>query len=261
MRNVLVPVDFSDTSMNAVTYATKMLTGVYGVNLVLYHMYEKPEQAETAWKELKKLRASLFDVGIVKTIEHAEPGRDLTACLEKFVKENKIDLVIMGIKGRTKLEQKIIGNHTLELIYKNLCPVLIVPASATFNKLKNIVLASDFTQTPSLANATTIKNLLSDHFARLHVVNVNPAHYVSITDAYRKVKDEMNELFKGYEHDFHFIGLYDLQETMNMFVKDHDIDMIITLPKDHSWFDTLTDNKSTKKLSYQSTIPVLAIHQ
>lgn len=260
MRNVLVPVDFSETSMNAVTYATKMLTGVYGVNLFLYHMYEKPDHADTAMQELKKLRTSLFDVGVVKTKENVESGQDLIGCLEKFIRENKIDSVIMGITGRNKLEQKIIGSNTLSLIKKNLCPVMVVPASARFSKLKHIVLASDFIQAPSSSIAASIKRLLSDHFAQLHIVNVNPAHHVSITDAYRKVKDEMNDLFKGYQHDFHFIGLYDLTETMNMFVKDHDVDLIITLPKDHSWFSTLLGSSNTKQMSYQSTVPVFTIH-
>ena len=82
---------------------------------------------------------------------------------------------------------------------------------------------------------------------------MNPAHHVSITEAYQKVRDEMNELFKGYEHEFYFIGLYDLPETMNMFVNDHDIDMIITMPKDHSWFSTLLGNTTRKNWRIKAT--------
>ena len=71
----------------------------------------------------------------------------------------------------------------------------------------------------------------------------------------------MNDLFKGYEHEFYFIGLYDLQETLNLFVNDHAIDMIITLPKDHSWIESLLSPSNTKRMGYQSTVPVLAIPQ
>lgn len=261
MRTVVVPVDFSETSLNAAAYATKMLTGIYGVNMLLYHIYEKPEHAATAEKELKKLKAHLFDIGIVKTQVHCEQGADFIAKLEKYIRENKTDLTVMGITGRNKIEQTVIGSNTLKIIGKNLCPVLIVPPGAKFNKLKNLALASDFIHAPSPVIAGIIKNMLSDHFARLHVVNVNPAHHVSITEAYQHVKDEMNELFKGYEHDFHFIGLYDLPETMNLFVNDHAIDIIITMPKDHSWLSALLGNSNTKKIGYQSTVPVLAIHQ
>ncbi len=261
MRKVLVPTDFSETSLNAATYATKLMTGIYGVNLLLYHVYEKPVHAAAAEDELKKLKTSLFDIGIVKTQVLSEQGDDFAACLEEYVRENKPDLIIMGITGKSKIAQTLIGSNTLNIVKKNVCPVLIVPPAAKFTRLKNIALASDFIHAPSLAIAGVIKNMLSDHFARLHIVNVNPTHHVSITEAYEKVRNEMDTLFKGYEHEFHFIGLYDLPETLNMFVKDHNIDMIITLPRDHSWPGTLLGQSNTKKMGYQSSVPVLAIHQ
>jgi len=261
MQTVLVPVDFSETSLNAAAYATRMLTGIYGVHMLLYHVYEKPGHAETTEQELQKLRKHLFDVGIVKTEIFFEQGHDVHACIEKFTYDKKPDMIVMGITTKTKIEQTFIASNSLNLAKKNLCPVLIVPADVKYKKIKNVVLASDFIHSPSPAIATIVKKLLSDFFARLHIVNVNPAHHVSITEPYQKVKNEMNELFKGYEHDFHFIGLYDLPETMNMFVGDHDVDIIITMPKDHSWFSTLLGHSNTKKMGYQSTVPVLAIHQ
>ena len=261
MRTVLVPIDFSDTSLNAAAYAAQMLTGMYGVNMLLYHVYGKAEHAASSEQELNKLKVSLFDIGIVKMQIVSEQGNDFGTSLEKFVRENKPDMIIMGITGKNKIAQTFIGSNTLDIVKKNLCPVLIVPPGAKFNKLKHFGLASDFIQPPSESITDIIKKLLGRFFAKLHIVNVNPAHHVSITEAYQKVKDQMNESFKGYEHEFYFIGLYDLPETMNMFVNDYDIDMIITMPKDHSWFSTLLGNSNTKKLGYQSKVPVLAIHQ
>jgi nucleotide-binding universal stress UspA family protein len=229
--------------------------------MILYHVYEKPEHAAAAEQELKKLKANLFDTGIVKTQLRCEEGHDFVSSLEKYVHENKTDQIIMGITGRNKIEQTLIGSNTLKIVQKKLCPVLIVPPGAKFSKLKNTALASDFIHAPSPAIAGVIKNILSAYFAKLHIVNVNPAHHVSITEAYQNVKNEMNELFKGYEHEFYFIGLYDLPETMNLFVNDHTIDMIITMPKDHSWLSALLGHGNTKRMAYQSTVPVLAIHQ
>lgn len=261
MKNVLVPIDYSDTSLNAATYAVKMLTGIYGINMILYHVYEKAEHAATSDKELKKLKATLFEMGIVKMETVCEQGHDFINCLEKFVRENKIDMIIMGITGRNKIGQTLIGSNTLKIVQKNLCPVLIVPPGAKFVQLKNFSLAADFIHAPSSAAASVIKNMLSSFFAKLHVVNVNPAYHVSITEEHQKVKSEMDELFKGFEHEFYFIDLFDLQETINLFVNDHKIDMIITLPKDHSRFSALLETSATKRMAYQSTIPVLAIHQ
>jgi nucleotide-binding universal stress UspA family protein len=261
MKNVLVPIDYSDTSLNAAAYAVKMLTGIYGVNMILYHVFEKAEHAAAADSELKKLKAALFEMGIVKMETVCEQDHDFVSCLEKYVRENKTEMIIIGITGRNKIEQTFIGSNTLKIVQKNLCPVLIVPTGAKFVRLKNFSLAADFIQAPSAFAAGVIKNMLSSFFAKLHVVNVNPAYHVSITEEYQKVKSEMDELFKGFEHEFYFIDLFDLQETINLFVNDHIIDMIITMPKDHSWLSALQGTTNTKRMAYQSRIPVLAIHE
>jgi nucleotide-binding universal stress UspA family protein len=261
MKTVLVPVDFSDTSLNAAAYAVKLLTGLYGVNMLLYHVYERPEHAAAAEQELKKLKAKLFDIGIVKMQTHCEEGHDFATHLERYVRENKTDLVIMGITGRNKMEQTFIGSNTLKIIQKNLCPVLIVPPEAKFGRLKNLALTSDFLNEPPSATMAFIKNILSSFFAKLHIVNVDPAHHVSITEAYQQLKTRLEGQFKGFEREFHFIGLFNFPETMNLFVNDHDIDMIVTMPKDHSWLNVLLGNSNTKKLAYQSHVAVLAIHQ
>lgn len=52
MKTVIVPVDFSDTSLNAARYAAKLFVGHYGVTIILYHSYSKP--AELAEAESKK---------------------------------------------------------------------------------------------------------------------------------------------------------------------------------------------------------------
>lgn len=122
MKNVLVPIDYSDTSLNAATYAVKMLTGIYGINMILYHVYEKAEHAATSDKELKKLKATLFEMGIVKMETVCEQGHDFINCLEKFVRENKIDMIIMGITGRNKIGQTLIGSNTLKIVQKKPLP-------------------------------------------------------------------------------------------------------------------------------------------
>src|SRR5256885_8303506 len=113
MKTIVVPVDFSETSLNAVTYSVKMFTGVYGVNLTLYHVYEKTNQKESSEVALKELRNGLFDTGIVKIQLLCEEGHDFVNCLEKWIHKNKPDMVVMGITGRSKLGQTFIGSNTL----------------------------------------------------------------------------------------------------------------------------------------------------
>lgn len=261
MKTVLVPVDFSETSVNAATYAVKMFTGVYGVTLVLFHVYEKPEHANSSKRELSDLKDRLFEIGIVKMEKVMLEGLDFIDTTETWLKKNPVDMIIMGITGRGKIGQALIGSNTLTLIKKNYCPLMIVPANAKFNQLKNIALASDFTKTLANQAVDLTKELLSAHYGKLHIVNVNPEHHATASASENEVKKRINESFKGYEHEFYFIGLYDFPETMALFVHDHHIDLMITLPKDHGWLGSLFGASNTKKLAYQGTIPVLAMNR
>ena len=261
MKTVLVPVDFSATSLNAAEYAVRMFTGVYGINMTLYHVYERPEHRQASEEELNKLKARLFDIGIVKMQTLSEENYDFEKCLERLTRENKPDLIVMGITGRNKIGQALIGSNTLKISQKNICPVLVVPPNAKFSQLKNIALTSEFIQPPPANSTTFIKSLLSSFFAKLHIVNVNPEVHVSITEEQEQLKSTIEKLFHGFEKEFHFLGLYTVEEAISLFVKDQHIDLIITMPKDHNWLVTLTGGTNTQKLAYQSHVPLLALHQ
>ncbi|MBL7739458.1 MAG: universal stress protein [Chitinophagaceae bacterium] len=260
MKTVIVPVDFSATSLNAATYAVKMFTGIYGINMTLYHMYDKPENGAACEKDMAKLKEKLFEEGIVKMEILCEQGNDLVGNMERLAKENPVDMIIIGITGKNKVAQTLVGSNTVKLAGKNICPVLIVPPDARFTQIKNIALTSDFSHAPSPLAVTIMKDITSAYFAKLHIVNVNPEHNVTITEPYQQVKDKMDDSFKGVQHEFYFLSLYDFQDTMNMFVHDHHIDMLIILPKERNWLNHLTGDSNTKKMAYHSTVPVLTMH-
>ena len=58
MNTVIVPVDFSLVSYNAVDYAAAMLKDVPDSNLVLFHVYEKDHESELAETQLAQLKDS-----------------------------------------------------------------------------------------------------------------------------------------------------------------------------------------------------------
>src|SRR5215208_8007706 len=101
MKNVVVPVDFSETSINAARYATKMLTGAYGVELILYNMYEKKNEEAAVNQQLEKLKSDLAKDGMVKTECIAVHGDDLIEEIQRVVHHRHADLIVMGITGKS----------------------------------------------------------------------------------------------------------------------------------------------------------------
>jgi len=261
MTTIIVPTDLSQVADNAARYAAQMVKGNYDLNLILYHVYEIQSEKETASVLLEKLKEELQSKHFAKVETRMDEGGDLIDCLEKLARHSDAQLIVMGITGKSKLEQVFLGSNTLKMVERNICPVLIVPPTAQFFEIKNVCLLSDFKDVQGSVPDVPIKNVLNLFRPSLHIVNVNSEHYVSLTQEFMAERSRMLEMFQGYKPEFYFIGTFDLLDTVQTFVADKNIDMLITIPRNHSFFGSLFKTSNTKRLVYESTIPILAAHE
>lgn len=262
MNTVIVPVDYSETSLNAANYAAQLLTGHYDVTMILYHHFSKEEEVAEHEQTLNDLKAKLNEKYPVKIETLPYFGGDFIYDLEKAVRHRRPDLVIMGITGRSPIGQVLIGSNTLKFAETRACPVLIVPEHATYREVKNVMLASDFKNVYDTTPSVPIKNFLKTFRPQLHVVNVDHEHYVAISETYQKEKSDFEEMFKEFNPEFYFMRLFDIDEALSLFAKEKNIDLIIAVQKQHSFFDKLFRRTgTTKRLSYQSEVPVLVVQE
>jgi len=261
MNTVIVPVDFSETSLHAATYAARVLEGNFGVNMILYHSFSKDterEEAENTLQEIKKKLNEKFST-MIEVLNHKE--EDFLSGLERAVRHRKADLVIMGITGRSAIAQVFVGSNTLRFADKRLCPVLIVPEHAVFREIKNAMLASDFKDTLNSTPSAPIKDFLKIFRPKLHVVNVDPEHYISLSEGYEKEKKQLETMFSIFNPEFYFMRLFDVEDAINMFAEEKEIDLIITIHRNHTFRERLFKRSRTKSLSYHSNIPILVVHE
>lgn len=261
MNTVIVPVDFSETSLNAARYATRLLTGHYGVTMILHHVYDKASQASESLAKLEKLKEELMTLGIVKITLLAEEGSDFITELEKLARHQQADMIIMGITGRSAIGQSLIGSNTLKMVEKKVCPVLIIPPEAEYKEIKNVLLTSDFKNVTASTPSVPIKKVLKAFHPNLHIINVDSEHYVALTEEYQVERGKLKEMFADFNPEFYFLGLYDVDDAISQFAKDKNVDFIIVIHKEHSLFSKLFVKSHTKKLAYHGTVPVFALHE
>ena len=261
MKSVIIPVDFSDTSLNAARYVANMLAGHADTKVVLYHNYESDADRDIATSYLESLKRELMDKGD-STVEYVlEKGGDLVENIDRLAHTMRSTLIAMGITGRTSMGQALIGSNTLKLVDNTIYPVLIIPPDAKYNGLKNVGFASDFADVESSTPEVFISSVLEMFNPKLHIVNVNPEHYVSITEHYQREKQKLQRMFTNYTTEFYFIGMSDFFEALDNFSRDYKIDVMITVPRHHSNSKTFFKNTHTRRLAYHSHIPILAAHQ
>lgn len=261
MKTVAVPVDFSETSNNAAQYAARLLAGHNEIKMILYHLYEKDEDLIYSEEKLESLRLELTGVSDADISVLAEKGSDFIVEFEKFARHRKADLVVMGITGRSALAQVFIGSNTLKMAEQKVCPVLIIPAEAAYRDVKNVMLTTDFKNVVSATPSAPIKSVLKTFHPKLHIMSVDSEMYISLTEEMDAEKEKMKEMFAELNPEFYFLRLFNIEEAIKLFAEDKNIDMIITIQKEHSLLQKIFTGGHTKSLVYESSIPVLVVHE
>jgi len=260
MNTVIIPLDFSETSLHAARYAAQLLAG-QKVKIILYHSYDKPVEADHAIGALENVKTELTHNLELEIEVVAFQESNFVDGLEKTARHRHADLIIMGITGKSAIAQVFFGSNTLKMAERKVCPVLIVPESASFSPIKNVMLTSDFKNTIETTPSGLIKGFLDTFKPQLHVVNVDNEHYISLTENYEAEKQELKKMFAEYNPEFYFMRLFDVDEAINLFAESRNIDLIIAIQKNHSFIGKLLSSNRTKTLSYHSKMPILVMHE
>lgn len=140
LKKILVPTDFSKFSEHALAYGCE-LASKFGAELHLLYvvtdallMYtaaqtqvgaEQVIQEEKAHgqRQLEQLPGAAWSS--LKVVRSVEVGVPLMEILN-YVKEEEIDLLVMGTHGRTGLSHVFLGSVGEKVVRKASCPVLTV---------------------------------------------------------------------------------------------------------------------------------------
>lgn len=275
MKTFLVPTDFSETSKNAARYAANIAKQYQDVHIILYNFSDEvapgsdgsPTSDDNHGRikimelALESIKIDLSKITSSQITCVAEEGTSLIESIDRYARHNSVDLIIMGITGSTRLEQIFMGSNALKMVDRGSIPVMIVPPFASFKSIQDIMLTSDFKDVERTMPAKPIQKVLDLFKANLHVVNVDHEHYVEVTDEYKGERQKIENILQGYNPQFYFIRMYDFVEAVNQFVDDKEIDLILTVPKNHSFLSGMFRTSYTKKLAYHSHVPIIAVHE
>jgi nucleotide-binding universal stress UspA family protein len=105
-----------------------------------------------------------------------------------------IEIVIMGTKGASGLEEIIIGSNTEKVVRFSPVPVIAIRTAPDVKSITNIVFPNKLTLDQNKL-VERVKNLQSFFNSKLHIVWINtPAHFVADTE----VKERLEKFVKHY---------------------------------------------------------------
>jgi nucleotide-binding universal stress UspA family protein len=139
IRNVLVPIDFSASSLEAIEYALPLIKR-FDADLHLVHVFEPdyPLSSMVAMPLIvpefevgPRVRRDLKDVANKYSVQqrrenmHAIKGRPVEEIC-RLARDHGIDLIVMSTRGNTGLKHLVLGSTAERVVRYSPCPVLVV---------------------------------------------------------------------------------------------------------------------------------------
>lgn len=272
MKAILVPVDFSETSINAAKYAAKLALQIGG-KVMLLHAYEYPfaypmdkglELTDEGIKEiniteLKKVKRVVEQDEPLIRVEYMVINGNLSGVINVFAENLRTDLIVMGITGAGRIKEALIGSKTLEVAGNTNIPVIIVPEKCVFNKIINIGLATDYRQVVKNIPYKEVINFAEATGARLHIVNVDFHHEYATADTPFQ-SGLVETMFQYHQPQYHFVGDENIIEGLSRCINDKHIDLLIAVPHKHNLLEKLFTPSHTKQIVFHSKVPVMVVH-
>jgi nucleotide-binding universal stress UspA family protein len=241
MKKILVPCDFSDPAVQAFKFAVDIASQSNG-EIILLNVVELPVMHDTvlmptlnfeqafltdmkanAEKNFTKMKTKWASDG-PKVSSFVEYG-PITTTIDQFVKDKKIDLIVMGTKGASGFKEFLVGSNTEKIVRWSDVPVISVKKSVKGGSIKNIVFPNAL-RAEEEALTMKVKELQAFFKATLHVVYFNtPANFRVDMDT----KEKLQAFAKRYMLKNYTINVYnDLSEEAGLANFSHDIgaDMI-----------------------------------
>lgn len=261
MFTIIVPIDFSPVSDNAVMYALAFNDLYDNVHFEFYHTYFYHEISEAnkdfTAEAVKHLDNLLAAHGGDKKVSYNLTVNDgfLVDNVKKIADATNAALVIMGITGKNKVEQKVIGSNTLALAKQIETPVLIIPAHATNKGVKNLGLAIPFNKdTISLVPYLKIRNVVSLLATQLHIISVEASNNTHVVlageNAVRHMFDDLNPKYQLYKSD-------DVIASIHRCIDEESLDVITTIAEEHGFWESIFRKSITDTLAYSNKVPLL----
>jgi len=185
LNNVLFATDFSPCSNAALPYAVS-ISRQYGAKLCAAHVVSSvayvavsPEAWPTfAQQEQQRIQEVEDLEKKLQGIPHSVLTRagNVWEVLARLVRENEIDLLVVGTHGRTGLQKLLMGSVAEEIFRKAYCPVLTVGPKVRFKteaipEFKKILFATDFSKDSLVALPYAI-SFAEEHDAQLSLLHV-----------------------------------------------------------------------------------------
>ncbi|WP_421976802.1 universal stress protein [Roseivirga seohaensis] len=275
MKTILVPIDFSEQSKYALNFAAQ-LAEKGKLQIQAIHIIEGPQNhtfntmgdgianesedyfflkqlLEKTKENMRNLVESKVYAGINITgsVEIGNPYQSIS----KAIADHQADLVVMGSKGVSGIDEVLIGSNTEKVVRHAKCPVITIKSEVKLNTIQNIVLATNLREQQSRL-FVELKKLQALTGAKLHLVKINTTNDFHTQ---RQMQDEFVRYINDHQLANVHTAIYNEtseEEGILAYAEDVNADMIAIGTHGRTGLLHLLSGSIAEDLVNHSQIPV-----
>jgi len=272
MKKIIVPMDFSDCSRQAMEYAIQVARDYHAV-LKLIFVYPTPIAA----LDEKTILNHAVVIGLQKQLFDLQ--KELNARLDsddwhsplveaefrtgpvehqilEFISENDNSFVVMGSIGESDILDKMFGSVSATIVKQSKSPVLIIPPDTQYKKLEHLAYCSNDIQLDK-AEITQLLALIKPIKPHLHLLHIENDNWSYDAEELIKVAKE------NYYEDkvsFDLIRGRDKRDTLKGYCSENNIDLLVLAEKNKGFFERLFHKSFAKEIRQHLDLPLLVVH-
>ena len=244
MKKILVPTDFSGYSDYALALGIQLAKKMKA-SIKLIHIVEEPtsqtfntiamvglNDMEKLFEEeiLEKSREKLKKLLEKSTDGDIELDSQLIVCkpydsISEIITKEETDLIVIGSKGRSGLDEIIVGSNAEKVVRLASCPVITVHSKVDLNDVKKMVFATKLPINNQIAGlANNFQQLLG---TTIELLWIHTPHVIENED---KVMERFKLDIEKYEIlncNINIRKAYSIEEGILSFVEEMKADLIL----------------------------------
>ncbi|HON17843.1 MAG TPA: universal stress protein [Salinivirgaceae bacterium] len=272
MKSIIVPVDFSESSLNALRFAVQIAETVEA-KLHLIHVIQSRKSVVSylndtniktneslAQKALDELVTNLRSKTAVPLEAKVYVGNIFNE-ISNVAKYNEASLIVIGTHGLSGIEDLWIGSTAYKVINNSPCPVLSIRQTFEVRPIKRIVLPIDYTP-ETRQKVPFIAEFASMLGAEVHVLDICERNQIDLLPKIQHFKDQVIDFL--HKHKISCISNSirgtNLTNITIEYAESVNADVIAIMTEQNAKTKNIWLGPYAQQMVNHSPIPILSIH-
>lgn len=281
MRTILVPIDFTSTTENAVRVAAHWAKNYNYQNIILLKIAGESEfdylhiaeghsfVNEESINSLLEKTESRFDQ-LSKVVTEISPEVKVSRLLsdwaltrsvnEVLKNQQSVEMIILGSDDSTSSHESFVSDNIISIARTSPVKTLIVPNSYQYSSINNIMIPCDVNGIKKLERLFHHKSMIQKQDVHLSFLNINTNDKTDINpDKKKALEDYIHQHLTEIPSSIHYSYDENVINGILSFAASNNTDLIIALPGRHSFLYYVANRSISEGLYQNTNVPVLIL--